>query len=71
MPLHLFSGFSFKNLPETAPFLQNKSANFLRFAVYFINFKRLLIFGEKTLDRSHAACYHEHMNRCSYIKEKG
>ena len=58
-------------LPEIAPFLQNESANFLRFAVCFINFKRLLIFYTKLLDRSHTACYHEHMNRCSYIEAKG
>ena len=25
----------------------------------------------KLLDRSHTACYHEHMNRCSYIEAKG
>ncbi len=31
-------------LPQIAPFLQNKSANFLRFEVYFINFKRMLFF---------------------------
>ena len=58
-------------LPEIAPFLQNKSANFLRFAVCFINFKRLLIFYTKLLDRRYTVCYHEHMNRCSYIEAKG
>ena len=26
---------------------------------------------EKSLDRGLSACYHEHMNRCSYIKTKG
>ena len=26
---------------------------------------------EKSLDRGRSACYHEHMNRCSYIKTKG
>lgn len=58
-------------LPEIAPFLQNKSANFLRFAVYFINFKRMLFFCANPLDRSYTVCYHEHMNRCSYIEAKG
>ena len=48
-----------------------KNENFLRFKANFINLQQMpKIFG-KSLDRGLSACYHEHMNRCSYIETKG
>ena len=51
---------------RSAPFLQFKNANFLRFKADFINSAQMSKIFEKSLDKGHSACYHEHMNRRSY-----